>query len=371
MGWLPAELPAKPQIVWKTPLTGAGLAGIAATAQHVIVADRDLLDTTDMFRCLSAETGGEQWKVFYPAIGDLDYGNSPRATPLIHEGKVYLLGAFGNLNCADLETGEILWQRDLAVEFSAEVPTWGYCSSPLMVDGVLIVNPGGKEASVVALDPETGEVFWSTPGRPAAYSSFIVGTFGGRSQIIGYDAETLGGWDPKTGQRLWELKPGKRGDFNVPTPIAFEDQVLVTTENNGTRLYGFDVDGTIQPQPLLQNEDLSPDSSTPVVAAGLVFGVSSSLYALNPAAGLNAVWTGNDPAYGDYVGLMASPDRVLVTSIKGELLLVDATAEEYQLLSRLRPFDENVEVHSHPALVGTRLYLRSATALICLELGEE
>jgi outer membrane protein assembly factor BamB len=355
--------------VWRTPLTGAGLAGIAATSKYVIVADRDLLDTSDVFRCLSAESGVEQWSVFYPAVGELDYGNSPRATPLVHEERVYLLGAFGNLNCVDLETGEILWETDLAAEFGAEVPTWGYCSSPLIVDGRLIVNPGAQEASIVALDPATGEVVWKTPGRPASYSSFIEGTFGGRRQIVGFDADTLGGWDPETGRRLWELKPPLRGDFNVPTPVALGDRLLVTTENNGTRLHAFKPDGTIVPEPLMRNRDLSPDSSTPVVAADLIFGVSNGLHALDATKELSAVWTSDDAAYGDYAGLIAAPGRVLITSAKGELLLVEATADRYRLVSRLRPFAEDVEVHSHPALVGTRLYLRSGTAIICLELN--
>src|SRR5215207_10483751 len=123
-------------------------------------------------------------------------------------------------------------------------------------DDLLIVNPGGAGASLVALDCATGRTRWATPGSPAAYAAFICGQFGGRRQIVGYDQDSLGGWDVKTGERLWQLVPPTKGDFNVPTPIAVDGGVAVSTENNGTRLYRFDGSGRIVPEPAAQNADL-------------------------------------------------------------------------------------------------------------------
>ncbi len=146
------------------------------------------------------------------------------------------------------------------------------CSTPLVVDDLLIVNPGGTNASLVALDCATGRTRWTTPGLPAAYSSFICGEFGGRRQIVGYDQHSLGGWDVKTGKRLWQLVPPAEGDFNVPTPIAVDGGVVVSTENNGTRLYRFDESGRIISKPAAEFADLSPDTVSPVVTCGRVFG---------------------------------------------------------------------------------------------------
>ena len=83
-------------------MTGAGLSGVAATQQYVVVADRDPLDHFDVFRCLDAQSGQQLWQIQYAAPGNLDYGNSPRATPVIRDGLVYLLGAFGDLHCVTL-----------------------------------------------------------------------------------------------------------------------------------------------------------------------------------------------------------------------------------------------------------------------------
>jgi len=102
VGWLPERLPAEPRVVWSRPMTGSGLAGIVATEDRVVVADRDPADRLDVVRCLEAASGEQVWQIEYPAPGKLDYGNSPRATPVVYEGRVYLLGAMGDLHCVTL-----------------------------------------------------------------------------------------------------------------------------------------------------------------------------------------------------------------------------------------------------------------------------
>src|SRR5207244_7778620 len=123
-------------------------------------------------------------------------------------------------------------KKNILREFGAELVRWGMSASPLIVDGKLIVNPGAKKAAIVALDPADGKLVWQAPGKPAAYASFIAGRFGGIEQIVGYDAISLGGWDPATGRRLWFLFPPERGDFNVPTPVDLGGKLLLATENN-------------------------------------------------------------------------------------------------------------------------------------------
>jgi ABC-type phosphate/phosphonate transport system substrate-binding protein len=147
--WLPSKFSADTKILWHKPLSGPGLSGIAATGQEVIVADRDADDQCDIFRCLAADNGAQLWELRYPAAGALDYGNSPRATPLIHDGKVYLLGAFGDLHCVNLADGKCLWKKNFIHEFRAKPPKWGLSASPLLVGDKLIVNPGAKDASLV------------------------------------------------------------------------------------------------------------------------------------------------------------------------------------------------------------------------------
>ena len=366
---LPTRLSETPKFVWKKATMHGGLAGLSVSDGRLILAERDFDDERDVYRCLNADNGELLWRVEYPARGQLDYGQSPRAAPVIHQGRAYLLGAFGELRCVDVTNGKLLWKRNLPREFKAALPTWGMCSPPLVVDDLLIVNPGGAKSSLVALDRVTGRTRWETSGSPAAYSAFICADFGGRRQIVGYDKESLGGWDVKTGSRLWKLVPTTEGDFNVPTPIAVDGGLLVATENNGTRFYRFAPSGQIITEPAAAFAGLSPDTSTPVVTCGRVFGAKDGLHCLGTSNGLKPIWHREETALGDHATLMADGERVLVVTLGGELILLDGRSDTCSILSRLKVFESDVEVYSHPALVGSRLYMRGGDSVVCVDLG--
>ncbi len=356
-------------MTWRQALPSKGLGGVAATEQYVILSARELMDTADLYLCLHADTGKEAWRVINPAAGELDYGNSPRCTPLIHEGRVYLAGAFGHLHCVDLKTGTAVWEMDARDDFKAtDRRKWGTCTSPLIAGGKLIHNPGGKDASLVALDPKTGKVIWKTPGAPAGYGNFIAARLGGKEQVVGFDLESLGGWDLATGKRLWTVKPERRSDFNVPTPIVVDGKLLVSWENNGTLLYGFGKDGKIDPKPSASYAKLAPDMHTPVVAGGRVFGAWNGLHALDIKKGLAPVYFSRDGAFSKYVTLVTDGERVLAVTLSGELVLWEAKADKFAAVSRAEALKDEAGVYSHAAFVGKRMYLRGDTEIVCVEL---
>jgi outer membrane protein assembly factor BamB len=364
--WLPDKLLPEPQVVWDVPLGRPGLGGIAATQDFVFFSDRDVDDFHDVYRCLDARTGQQVWEVLQLAIGRLDYGNSPRATPLIVGDQVVFCGAFGDVTCVNIVDGSPVWHTNLRTQFKAdtELP-WGYCASPLLVDGKLILNPGASDASLVALDPSDGSLIWQSAGLPAAYGSFIAERFGGVEQIVGHDAKTLGGWDSKTGQRLWTIAPPHSGEFNVPTPLNLRGQLLICTEQNGTRLYSFGRTGLPQAEPRASNRQLTPDMSSPILIGSYVFCVNKFLYCLDADNDLQEVWRIRDKSISDYGSLIASQDRLLVVG-DGELLLMRTTGHK-EIVSRQRIFDSE-RIYSHPALVGRKLYIRGETRIKCIEL---
>jgi outer membrane protein assembly factor BamB len=366
---LPDRLPGPDKILWRKPLPSKGLGGVAATSQHIIVSARDFNDTQDLWRCLDATTGATIWSVRYPAPGNLDFGNSPRATPLVHDGIVFCYGAFGHLHAIDLKTGKVLWKHDTCQVFAApaDLP-WGLCSSPLIAGGKLILYIGGPDAALVAFAPKTGEIVWKTSGAKPAYGSFLAGTFGGVEQVVGYDATTLGGWDVATGKRLWTLTPDRPKDFNVPTPLAWNGHIIVNTENNATRMYRFGDKGMIDPKPVARDDDLRPDTHTPIVFGNRLFGVHGGLHCLDLANGLKSLWVGEDDSLGHYTAAIASPDRVLLVTMLGEALMIDANAHEYKVLDRKTLVEDEGGLFAHPAIVGTRMYLRSGDAITCYSL---
>ena len=371
VAWLPNRLPSQPRFVWKKPLWGPGLGGIAATTEFVFFGDRDVQDRFDEFHCLSAADGSVIWTARYPAHGKLDYGNSPRATPLVVGNLVVFAKARMVIYWPSMCEPEPQSTRSTIAPISARrkndrgEPAARRCTPK----GRLIIHPGATTAAVAAIQHDSGTVVWQTPGEPPAYGSFIAGTFGGVAQIIGHDHVSLGGWELASGQRLWTLVPRQDDDFNVPTPLAVQGRLLVASENNGTRLYGFDDRGRLISEPVATSEELAPDIATPVEAGGLIFGLDGDLVCLDPTAGLRTCWTHTDHAYRTHGSLMATDDRLLVAAANGELILIDVAADAYREIARLKIFDDDdAELYSHPALVGSRLYCRGDQQIVGVDL---
>jgi outer membrane protein assembly factor BamB len=340
---------------------------VAATADVVIVADRVQEDGADAFRCYRTDDGTALWTVRYPAPGTLDFGNSPRATPLITTDRAYLFGAHGHLHCVELSSGAIVWKKNVRTEFGApdELP-WGLCGSPLLVDGVLIVQPGGPQATVVALDAATGAVRWQTPGDGPGYGSLLIAQFGPQRQLIGHDATALNGWHPTTGRRLWRIVPDQPKDFNVPTPLSYAGELIVTTENNGTRRYRARAEGP--PELVARYAELAPDIHTPVIVGQRLFGIHNGLHCVDLAAGLKPIYVGETDEFNEYGCLIGAPERLLAFTANGTLMLLDATSPQLRIIERRALLPGEAGLYAHPALVHDRLLVRSSDSLCAFDL---
>jgi outer membrane protein assembly factor BamB len=374
-----------PRTAWTASLQDRGLGGVTATERWVLATDRDRAAGRDLLKFFDANTGRLALRVQLvrpPAEKPdpkLDYGESIRSSPVIHGNRAYVLDAYGVLfSCplpqTDAPTREIAVQgiRTQSMVEKFKLSTWGVASTPLLVDDLLVVNVCGTKTSLLALRPDAMQLLWKGPGYGTGYASCIAGTFGGRRQILGYQSASFSGWDVETGSLLWTVRPAVDGDYNVPSPIVVDQhRVLLATENNGTRLYTFDDRGILQPDPTAVNEDVTPDTVTPVAAAGFVYCTSGdTLFRLDLNDGLKTDWTSRDEAFVGHATLLADVDgqRLLVVTYSGELFLFDVSAAVPQLKSRRRPFGLAVdeEIYSHPALVDNRLYLRGTNALMCV-----
>ncbi|QDU78635.1 outer membrane biogenesis protein BamB [Polystyrenella longa] len=342
---------------------------MAASQGVVIVGGRNVTDNSDLFQCFEAETGEERWAFRQFAPGKVDYGNTPRATPLISEDHVWVAGAFGHIACLRLNDGEVVWKKHQQFEFEAAPMIWGHAGTPLLVEDRLIIHPGGPDSALVALNALTGKVLWETAGNPPGYSSLIVAEVHGRKQIIGYEEKALCGWDFESGKQLWSLIPPFKGDFNVPTPIYYDSKLFVATENNGARVYEFDPAGEIVPEPLMTFEDLAPDSHTPVIANGRLFGVWDGLFCLDWKNDLNPLWVNEEPSFSNYVSLVTDGKHVLATTVKSELILFDANASGPEPVDRLELTTDRTDTYAHPAFLGTDIFVRINKELCCLNLA--
>ena len=161
-----------PRVVWRTPVAG-GYAGPAVAGGKLYVTDyvtednvkvenfdRNTFTGNERVLCLDAETGKEIWKHEYPVKYTISYPAGPRCTPVVDDGKVYTLGAEGNLICFDAATGDVVWQKDLPKQYNTKAALWGYSGHPLIDGNKLICAAGGDDTHTIAFNKSTGEEIW-------------------------------------------------------------------------------------------------------------------------------------------------------------------------------------------------------------------
>ena len=371
---LPDRLPEKAAVRWRRAMSAQSLGGMAGDGRCLIVSDKDDAAVCDVWRCLDAASGKPVWEIAYPAPGKMDFTGAPRATPVIAGGRVYLLGAFGDLLCGELATGKVVWRCNLLKRFGGKLPVWGFCGTPLVIGDTVAVQTAAPKAALVALDRATGRERWRTAGDGPGYGSLIHAYLGGRWQIVGHEARALCGWDPESGKRLWQVVPTQPHDFNVPTPARVGDLLLAATENNGTRLYAFDREGVLRSEPVFASGALSPQTATPVRAGTWLWGQDGEgLHALALDQALRPAGAWTDRVFKDHVSLVADGRRVLAVTHSGEVFLFESGAGEACVPKGLkvvgdRPGGALTEVWSFPVVMNGCLYLRSQDEVVCLKL---
>ncbi|MFN3190134.1 MAG: PQQ-binding-like beta-propeller repeat protein [Aureliella sp.] len=360
---MPDRLPESAQFAWQAYLPSTGVGGLAATDALVVVGSRDSTDKMDLFQGFRVSDGSLAWQHHVPAEGTLDYGNSPRATPLILGPLVYVQGAFGDLACLDLESGIPLWQKNLKLDYGGVTPQWGFSGSPLGHGENLIVQPGGT-FGIMELDGITGAPVWSISGRKVAYSSPV---FFDSTRIVGSDAEFVSVWDYKSQKEVGKFPLGANS-FGVPSPVVMEGGVFVADEGLGVRRIRTGSPGEAMAVEA-ENRRYRPDTHTPVVVEAGLLVLHNGLTLLDPET-LKPRWDIKDRSFVGYGSIIATEDRALVFNDAAEVLLIDFDADEGRITSRLRLSDEKIKTLSHPAIVGSRLYLQLGQQLSCLELSD-
>ncbi len=373
---LPLKLPAKAEIVWTHECEAEGLGGIAATKDVVLLAGRDQVDTKDIVTCLSLKDGKVVWQYDYAALppagaevrdGKLDYGNTPRATPLVVGDKVITLGAMGDLYCLDLKSGEMNWSLNYVLDFDAPIPTWGWSGSPVHHDGLIIFQPGATESSMVAVKLADGEVVWETPGGRAAYTSPIVAEFSGKTQVITCDSSFWMGFDAKSGKQLWRLKPERNGEFHVPTALVSDNRLMIVGEVNGARLYDFDKSGKVVPKAVSTQLNFAPDTHSPVRVGGSIVGIHNALWIMS-AENLEQSQEIEQSEFNGHCSLISDGKRFLVLTDSGILFLYEVVDSKVNSLGQLKLIDQGGRIYAHPAWVDGQLIFREGNRVHCVKL---
>ena len=404
-----------PKVLWRTPI-GGGYAGPAVSGDRVFVTDRQLAPGTnnptsgfdkneipgkERVLCLDDATGQVVWQHEYDCTYDLQYPAGPRATPVVHDGKVYTLGAMGDLLCLDVVTGKVIWSKNFPKDYQAPVQIWGFAAHPLLDGEKLICLVGGEGTLVVAFHKDTGKELWrSLSARLAGYCPPIIIEAGGKRQLIIWHPEALVSVDPETGKEYWSQKFEVKAALTIPTPRQDGDRLFVSSFYNGSMMMKLDATkpaatliwkGKAQSEQPRLTDGLHSIISTPFFKGDYIYGVCSygELRGLKADTG-ERLWqtfqatTGAGEERWSNAFLVPNGDRFFLFNEHGDLIIARLSPSGYKEISRAhlleptnmmvsgqRPKDHPAVLWSHPAFAHRSVYARNDKEIIRVSLAAD
>jgi outer membrane protein assembly factor BamB len=353
-----------PVEMWRRPI-GPGWSSFAVRGDLLYTQEQRGDD--EIVACYRVSTGEPVWRHrdavrFWESNG----GAGPRSTPTIEGNRVYAFGATGILNALDARSGAVVWSRNIASDSARKVPDWGFSSSPLVVDDVVIVAAAG---TLVGYDLATGNRRWTGPSYGGSYSSPHRATIDGVVQVLLLGGPGAISVAPATGAVLWqhEWAPGA---IVQPALLADGDilvNAITAAGGVGIRRLAIAQDaGGWKIEERWTSNGLKPYFNDFVVHKGHAFGFDGNILSSIDLADGKRKWKGGRYGNGQLL-LLSDEDLLLVLSEDGELALVGATPDQYKELARFPAL--NAKTWNHPVLIGDILLVRNGEEMAAFRLA--
>jgi outer membrane protein assembly factor BamB len=355
-----------PKVRWRMPV-GEGFSSFAAVGEYAFTQMQ--LGDDESVVCFHWPTGNVPWAHRDRVRLDNDMGHGPRATPTVHDGRVYSLGGTGLFNCLDAATGKRLWSHDLVGRFDGRQPPWGYAGSPLIVDGLVVVSSGAAaRSSLLAFDRVTGELRWRAGDRETAYASPVLAEVAGERVILQAERPGLTAYRAADGEELWHASLG--GGENCSQPVVLDGNLVFYSKEygQGSHLWRLakTADGRLAGETVWQSRRVMKTKFTqPVHYEGRFYGISAGMgfECLDPRTGQVAWFERGGFGHGQS---LRTGDLILSVTEQGELLLIEANPDRYVELGRHRLFTSRT--WNQPVLIGTTLLARNDLEAVCVDL---
>lgn len=359
-----------PKVVWSVE-GGVGMSGIAVVNGTAFTLVQR--DGSQIVVALNAATGDTRWETPVAPAYENSMGDGPRATPTVADGRVFAFTGEGILAALDAESGDVLWSHDAPADFGGEPSDYGMACSPLLVGDLVVVTVGAPQATLAAYQQESGDLEWTyTSGDASGYSSPALLHVNGVDQVVAFTGASACGLTTD-GDELWSYPFETDYDCNIAVPLAVGDQVFISSgENHGAALLSvpgtaggdvgelwtsFGVDST------LRNE-----WQTSILLDGYLYGFDNigsagpvtNLACVNAETG-EQIWLERRFGKGN---LIAADGKLWMTNMDGELIIVRATPDGFEELSRASVLGSTRQA---PSLSEGMLYVRDDAVIMCVD----
>jgi outer membrane protein assembly factor BamB len=362
-----------PRLLWRRAV-GSGWSSFAIVGDYCVTQEQR--GEFEVTVCYELRSGAERWSHSERAqFFEVTSGDGPRATPTVHAGRVYAIGATGILNCLDGGNGQPIWTVNVLDDCVAENRLFGVTGSPLIVGAMVIVNGGGVGSALVAYDVKSGKQMWRAGSAGASYSSPQLATLCGKQQVLDFNAEGLYGHDLQTGQVRWSVpwisNPAERN--NVCQPVVCSE---ITGEGPNQLFissgYGMGCallelgkrDESFSIVERWRNRNLKAKFSSVVIVDGYAYGFDNAILTCVELSSGQRCWKNGRYGFGQ---LLVADSKLLVQLESGEVALVEASPARFRELGRFPAL--NGRTWNHPALAGRYLVVRNDREAACYELA--
>jgi outer membrane protein assembly factor BamB len=335
---------------------------------------------------LKEADGSELWFTPFDDPRNTNQNNGPSGTPTYRDGKVYAVSSNGKLVCLDADKGKVLWQADYIKDFGGKVPGWGYTES-VLVDGEKVIGtPGSTDATVIALNKDTGKPIWKSKlgpgGNGQGYSSPVKATIGGVSMyvvLLGKEGGLVG-VNPDTGKELWRYtKSALGGVAQIPMPVIKGDLVWFSTSYGGgsalLQLTPESTDSvTVKELKTYKKPDLNNHHGGMVLVGDYIyFGhdqnqgnpvcveLKTGEIKWGPEKNKSLVAGGQGSA-----AVLYADNRLYFRYQNGMMVLIEPSPDGLKMVSAFKlPEPSGKESWAHPVIVNGKLYIRDQEKLLC------
>jgi outer membrane protein assembly factor BamB len=370
-----------PRLLWQLKDIGAGYSTPSVVGERLYLLSNKGTDDESV-QAREVKDGSPVWSTRIGKVGPNQGPQYPgaRSTPTVDGERLYALGSDGDLACLETATGKPVWHKNVRTDFGGQPGPWAYAESPLIDGDVLVCTPGGAEATLVALNKNTGDVIWKCAvpgGDKAAYASVIIVEAGGRKQYVQFLGRGVVGVDAKTGQFLWRYDQTGKGPANIPTPVAHGDAVF----SSGGSLSGFGAlvrlkaaAAGVTAEQVYYERGLPTSIGGAVLVNGYLYGTTAQGMVCAAFATGKVRWKDNGVGAG---ALCYADGRLYVHGENGDVALVEATPEAYREKGRFTPPDQpkhprggSEKAWAYPVVANGRLYIRDNGVLWCYDVKD-
>ncbi len=349
---------------WRVELGPSYSGPIVAQDRVFVTETRDRTD--EVVRALDRHTGQELWATQWPGAMKVPFfaasnGSWIRATPALDENRLYVAGMRDVLVCLDTKNGQELWRVDFVATLGTPLPAFGFVSSPLVLGDHVFVQAA---AGLVKLDKRTGAIVWRSLEdnggmMGSAFSSPYLAPVAGTPTLLVQTRTTLAGVDPESGAVWWQQPVEAFRGMNILTPTLCGEGIFTSSYGGRSHLFAVSRSGDGWQVQESWNNKLQGYMSTPIIHHGHIYlHLRNQRFACIDATTGQERWT--TKPFGKYWSMVANGDKILALDQQGELLLIEASPDEFRLLDRRQIAEDS---WAHLAVCGEEVFVRELNAM--------